>query len=290
MTDMAGRLSLVATPIGNLGDMSPRAVETLKNADLIAAEDTRNSIKLLNHFDIRTPLTSYHKYNRTDKAYELVGKLEEGLDVALITDAGMPAVSDPGEDLVRIAMDAGIDVTVIPGPCAAVSALAISGLPTARFTFEGFLPTENKDRDELLNELRGETRTMIIYEAPHRLAKTLGYLRDTFGDERRISLVREITKVHEEVLRTTLAGACRIYGGEEPERVPKGEYVLVIEGKSRQQVIEEEREAWADLSVPEHVAMYESRGMSRKDAMKQAAADRHVSRRDIYRQCLDETE
>ena len=283
---MSGRLYLVATPIGNLGDMSPRAVETLREADLIAAEDTRNSIRLLNHFGIRTPMTSYHEYNRIEKAEELIGRMMEGVSVALITDAGMPAISDPGEDIVRMAMDAGIEVTVCPGPCAAVSALALSGLGTRRFAFEGFLPAEKKEREERLEELRQESRTMIFYEAPHRLEKTLAQLLAVFGPRRRISLVRELTKIHEEVLRMSLAEAAGYYDGE--TRSPRGEYVLVLEGRSREEMQQEARRAWEEMSIPEHVAYYESLGEDRKEAMKKAAKDRGLSKRDIYRACMEE--
>ena len=276
-----GKLYLVATPIGNLGDMSPRAVATLKNAGIIAAEDTRNSIKLLNHFDIRVPLTSYHEYNKIDKAYELIGKMHEGTDVALITDAGMPAISDPGEDLVRLCYEAGIEVTIVPGPSAVVSALAMSGLSTRRFVFEGFIPTDKKEKEEVLERLRDETRTVVLYEAPHRLMKTLALLEQVLGGDRCISLVKELTKLHERVIRTTLSEAQKMED-------PKGEYVIVIEGRDPQELVDRERSEWSRLSVKEHVALYEARGMSRKDAMKQAAADRGVAKRDIYRECLEE--
>jgi 16S rRNA (cytidine1402-2'-O)-methyltransferase len=279
---MAGKLYLVATPIGNLGDMSERALAVLREADLIAAEDTRNTVKLLNHFDIRKPLTSYHEYNKIDKAYELAGEIKNGRTVALVTDAGMPAISDPGEDLVRIAYETGIEVTIVPGPCALVSALALSGLPSKRFSFEAFLPADKKERAEILAELKEETRTIILYEAPHRLLKTLTELLGTLGGERRISLVRELTKIHEEVIRTTLADAVADYGAPGGEEKIRGEYVLVIEGKSRAAVREESRKQWEELTVAEHVALYEKEGYDRKEAMRLAARDRGVSRRDIY--------
>jgi len=275
-----GKLYLVATPIGNLGDMSPRAVETLKSAGLIAAEDTRNSIRLLNHFGIRVPLTSYHEYNRIEKAHELVDVMLGGTDVALITDAGMPAISDPGEDLVRMAAEAGIGISIVPGPCAAVSALAISGLPTGRFVFEGFLPTDRKAREERLGAIKDETRTIIMYEAPHRLQRTLKLLGEYLGAGRRISLVRELTKIHEEAVLTTIGGAIASCEASEP----RGEYVLVIEGRSKDELIADARRRWEEMTVTEHVDMYISEGMDKMDAMKKAAADRGVGKRDIYKE------
>ena len=283
---MPGQLYLVGTPIGNLNDMSPRAVQTLKEADLIAAEDTRNSMRLMNHFDIRVPLTSYHEYNKIDKARELVGRLMEGVNVALITDAGMPAVSDPGEELVRMALDAGIVVSVVPGPTAVVSALAVSGQKTRRFVFEGFLPADKKEREEILAELESETRTIIIYEAPHRLGRTLELLADRLGEGRSISLVRELTKLHEEVWRTTLGEAAQAYGGD--EKKARGEYVLVIEGRDRQELLDEKRGEWDMMSIPEHVRLYEERGDDKKTAMKKVAQERGISKRDVYRECLEE--
>lgn len=283
---MPGQLYLVGTPIGNLNDMSPRALQTLKDADLIAAEDTRNSMKLMNHFDIRVPLTSYHEYNRIDKARELVDRLLEGVNIALITDAGMPAVSDPGEDLVRMALDAGIVVSVVPGPTAVVSALAISGQKTRRFVFEGFLPADKREREEILTELESETRTIILYEAPHRLGRTLELLAVRLGEGRSISLVRELTKLHEEVWRTTLGGAARAYAGD--EKKARGEYVLVIEGRDPQELLEERRSEWDMMSIPEHVRLYEERGDDKKTAMKKVAQERGISKRDVYRECLEE--
>lgn len=276
------KLFLVATPIGNLNDLSPRAIEVLKSVDLIAAEDTRNSIKLLNHFEIKTPMTSYHEYNRIEKAQEIVGRMQaEDCSIALITDAGMPGISDPGEDLVRIAQEAGIEVTIVPGPCAAVSALAISGRKTRRFVFEGFLPNDNrKELAARLEALKNETRTIIIYEAPHHLLKTLENLEAAFGDDRKISIVRELTKIHEEVIPITLGDAVTKYSNESP----RGEYVLVIEGRSEQELIEEQRSQWDEMTVTEHVDMYISQGMEKMEAMKRAAADRGVGKRDIYRE------
>ena len=285
---MAGQLYLVATPIGNLNDMSPRAVETLKAADLIAAEDTRNTIRLLTHFDIKVPMTSYHEFNKIDKAHELVEKMLTGSNVALVTDAGMPAISDPGEDIVRIAMEAGIIVSIVPGPCAAVSALAISGLPTRRFAFEGFLPADKKERQEILELLKQETRTIILYEAPHRLARTLQLLRETFGEQRPISLVRELTKIHEEVVKTTLGEAAAMYDTE--EQTARGEYVLVLAGRSIEELQEEKHREWDKLDIREHVRLYESRGDDRKTAMKKVAQERGIPKRDVYKECLEEKE
>lgn len=280
-----GKLFLVATPIGNLNDMSPRAVAALQEADLIAAEDTRNTIRLLNHFDIKTPMTSYHEYNRIEKAQELIDKMHSGLDVALVTDAGMPAISDPGEDLVRMSYDSGIEVTIVPGPCAAVSALAISGLPTGRFVFEGFLPNDKnkKEREARLEELKNETRTIIFYEAPHRLKKTLKILTDTFGSGRPASAVRELTKVYEEVDKSTLGELLGKYENEEP----RGEFVIVIEGRNPREIIDEERSRWDDITIREHVKRYMDEGFDKKEAMKKVASDRGIGKREVYKECTD---
>ena len=280
---MAGTLYLIATPIGNLEDMPERTVRALKEADLIAAEDTRNSIRLLTHFDIHTPMTAYHENNRYDKGRELLERMKEGAVVALITDAGTPGISDPGEALVAMCCEAGIDVTAVPGPAACITALIISGLPTRRFVFEAFLPTDKKERRGILDSLKTETRTMIIYEAPHRLRKTLPELRDVFGGSRRIALCRELTKIHEEVQRTTLDGACRIY----EEREPRGEYVLVIEGRNPEEAEAEKKQAWEALSVEEHLQRYLDQGLDRKEAMKAVARDRGVGKREIYRYLVD---
>ena len=285
MINNSGTLYLCATPIGNLEDMTFRAVRVLKEADLIAAEDTRNSIRLLNHFDIHTPMTSYHEYNRIEKGRHLVSLLLEGKNIALITDAGTPGISDPGEDLVRMCRDAGIPVTSVPGACACVNALIISGRPTRRFCFEAFLPADKKDRRRVLQEIQEETRTTVIYEAPHRLRKTLQELLEVLGD-RRLSICRELTKKFETVMETTLEDAVRFYGEQEP----RGEYVLVLEGRSHASIDEEERSRFENMSVQEHVEMYEEQGLNRKDAMKQAAKDRGVSKRDIYRSLLEEDE
>ena len=278
---MSGILYLCATPIGNLEDMTFRAVRVLKEADLIAAEDTRNSIKLLNHFEIKTPMTSYHEYNKIDKGHKLVERLLGGEDIALITDAGTPGISDPGEELVKMCHEAGIPVTAVPGAAACITALTISGLPTRRFAFEAFLPTDKKERQAVLDGLKEETRTMILYEAPHRLLKTLRLLCEVLGD-RRVSVCRELTKRHETVFRTTLEEAVTYYETNEP----KGECVIVIEGKSFQQLREEETAQWEELSIEEHMEHYLAQNMSKKDAMKQVAKDRGVSKRDIYRELL----
>jgi 16S rRNA (cytidine1402-2'-O)-methyltransferase len=283
---MAGKLFLVATPIGNLSDMSERAVSVLNEADLIAAEDTRNTLRLLNHFHIKRPLTSYHEYNKIDKAYELTGEMQNGKTVALVTDAGMPAISDPGEDLVRIACEAGLEVTVVPGPCACVSALSISGLPTGRFVFEAFLPQEKKKRAEVLSELKNETRTIILYEAPHRLLKTLAELKEVLGGERRISLVRELTKIHEEVFRTTVSGALETYEAPDGEQKIRGEYVLVIKGKDPEEIRKKEQEQWENLTVSEHMDYYLQQGLEKKEAMKAVAKDRGISKREVYQALL----
>lgn len=274
---MSGILYLCATPIGNLADMSPRVVETLKSADIIAAEDTRNSIKLLNHFDIHTPMTSYHEFNKVEKAHTLIGKLKEGQNIALITDAGTPAISDPGEVLVKMCREQGITVTSLPGPAALIVALTLSGLSTRRFCFEGFLPTEKKEKRQILEELQNESRTIILYEAPHRLKATLSELDKVLGN-RAISICRELTKKFESVVSTTLDDACAYY----EENEPRGEYVLVIEGKSYKEKSEEKKAEFEQMSIEEHMAMYEQKGVDRKEAMKLVAKDRGVSKRDIY--------
>ena len=275
---MPGRLTLCATPIGNLEDITFRVVRALKEADLIAAEDTRNSIKLLNHFDIHTPMTAYHENNRYDKGRQLVDKMLSGTNIALITDAGTPGISDPGEVLVELAVEAGIEVTSLPGPAACITALTMSGLSTRRFAFEAFLPMEKKERAAVLEDLKAETRTIILYEAPHRLVRTLGELRDVLGGERRISLCRELTKKHENVQRTTIDAALEHFETE----APRGEFVLVIAGKSFRERKEEEQEFWKKMTVEEHMAYYLDLGTDRKEAMKQVARDRGCGKREIY--------
>ena len=279
---MAGILYLCATPIGNLQDMTPRVVETLREVDLIAAEDTRNSIKLLNHFEIKTPMTSYHEFNKVEKALYLVEQLQMGKNIALITDAGTPAISDPGEILVRECQKANIKVTSLPGACALITALTLSGLNTRRFCMEGFLPADKKEKKEILEELKEESRTMILYEAPHRLTKTLAELYEVLGD-RELALCRELTKKFETVLKTTLKDAITYYEGNEP----RGEYVLVIEGKSREKKKQEMIESWEKMSIEEHVEFYEKQGVDHKDALKKVAKDRGVSKRDIYQYLIN---
>lgn len=283
MTNSKGTLYLCATPIGNLEDMTFRAVRILKEVDVIAAEDTRNSVKLLNHFDIHTPMTSYHEFNKINKGQYLVKRLLEGENIALITDAGMPGISDPGEELVRMCRDAGVPVTAVPGACACVTALVISGRPTRRFCFEAFLPTDKKERRAVLEELKTETRTSIIYEAPHRLVKTLQELLNELGD-RNITVCKELTKKHETGFETTLKEAVPYYEQNEP----RGEYVLVLEGCSRQQMEQEAQDAWKEMSLGDHMKLYEEQGMNRKDAMKQVAKDRGVGKREIYQALLEE--
>ena len=278
---MSGKLYLCATPIGNLEDITYRVLRTLKEVDLIAAEDTRNSIKLLNHFDIHTPMTSYHEYNKIEKAEVLIRKMQEGTNIALITDAGTPGISDPGEDLVRMCYEAGIEVTSLPGPAACITALTLSGLSTRRFAFEAFLPSDKKERQAVLTELVNETRTIIMYEAPHRLVKTLNELLEVLGN-RKITLCRELTKKHETAFASTIEDILKYYETQEP----KGECVLVIEGKSRAELVQEERARWEEMSIEKHMEVYLGQGMDKKEAMKAVAKDRGVSKRDIYQALL----
>lgn len=278
---MSGTLYLCATPIGNLGDITQRVLDTLAEADLIAAEDTRNSLRLLNHFEIKTPMTSYHEYNKYEKADELVRQLLDGRNIALITDAGTPAISDPGEVLVAKCHEAGVPVTSLPGCCALITALTLSGLPTRRFCFEAFLPSDKKERKQILEELRSETRTILLYEAPHHLKKTLSELYEVLGN-RRITLCRELTKKFETVFPTTLESAISFY----EENDPRGEYVLVLEGMDRRELLEERKRSWQEMSLQEHLVLYENQGYSSKEAMKLVAKDRGVGKRDIYQQLL----
>ena len=270
-------LYLVATPIGNLDDMTYRAVECLKNVDLIACEDTRHSRILLDHYDIKTRTTSYHEHNKYEKAAELVMQMRQGIKVAVITDAGTPGISDPGEELVKQAQEAGLEVTSLPGPSAVITALSMCGLPSRRFAFEGFLPADKKERREALGRLSQDTRTMVIYEAPHRIKKTLKELLDNLGD-RQIRICRELTKKFEEVMRFTVSEAIEYFENTEP----KGEMVVVIEGLSQEEADHAKAQEWASMSVEEHVRVYIEQGMSEKDAMKAAAKDRNVSKREIY--------
>ncbi len=278
---MEGKLYLCATPIGNLEDITFRVLRVLKEVDLIAAEDTRNSIKLLNHFEIKTPMTSYHEYNKIDKGRYLVGLMQEGKQIALITDAGTPGISDPGEELVAMCHESGVPVTALPGPAACITALTMSGLPTRRFAFEAFLPSDKKEKQAVLEELKTETRTVILYEAPHRLVKTLEELLEVLGN-RRVTICRELTKKHETAFLTTLAEALAYYKEEEP----RGECVIVMEGRSRQELVEEKQKSWEAMTLEEHMAHYEAQGIARKEAMKLVAKDRGLSKRDIYQQLL----
>lgn len=279
---MAGKLYLCATPIGNLEDITYRVVRTLNEVDLIGAEDTRNSIKLLNHFDIKTPMTSYHEFNKYDKAKQLVEMMKEGKNIAIITDAGTPGISDPGEEVVRQCFEAGIQVTSLPGPAACITALTMSGQKTRRFCFEAFLPKDKKEKVAVLEELKNETRTIIIYEAPHRLARTLKELRETLGN-RQLTLCRELTKKYEEADKTTIDQAIEKYN----EKEPRGEYVLVIEGKSQEEIQEENKQKWESMTIEEHMEYYISQGNDKKSAMKLVAKDRGVSKRDIYNQLIN---
>lgn len=274
---MTGKLYLCATPIGNLEDITLRVLRTLKEVDLIAAEDTRHSIKLLNHFEINTPMTSYHEYNKIDKGHFLVNKILEGVNIALITDAGTPGISDPGEELVKLAYDAGIEVTSLPGPAACITALTLSGRSTRRFVFEAFLPSDKKEKQSILKDLATETRTIILYEAPHRLIKTLRELYEALGD-RNLSTVKEITKRHETVLRMTIQEAISYYEINHP----KGEFVLVIEGADKEALLLEEQSNWNQLSLEDHMNIYLNKGMDKKEAMKAVAGDKGISKRDVY--------
>lgn len=278
---MAGKLYLCATPIGNLEDITYRVVRVLGEVDLIAAEDTRNSIKLLNHFEIKTPMTSYHEYNKIEKGKKLIEKMLDGAEIALITDAGTPGISDPGEELVKMCYEAGVEVTSLPGPAACITALTLSGLATRRFAFEAFLPSDKKEKQAVLRELQDETRTIILYEAPHRLLKTLQELADCLGN-RRVTVCRELTKRHETAFATTLGEAVAYYEVNEP----KGECVLVLEGRSREELRQEELAKWEEMSIEEHMAYYEEQGIDHKEAMKKVAKDRGISKRDVYKQLL----
>ena len=278
---MSGILYLCATPIGNLEDITIRVLRVLKEADLIAAEDTRNSIKLLNHFEIKTPMTSYHEFNKIEKSRELIDILKTGKSIALITDAGTPGISDPGEELVAMCYEEGIEVNALPGPVAAVTAITSSGLPCRRFSFEAFLPKDKKERGRVLDEISKDTRTVIIYEAPHHLKATLAELFAVMGD-RRITLCRELTKKHENKMATTIGGAIEYY----EENDPRGEYVLVIEGLDKNELERQARESFESMSIEEHMELYLNQGIDKKEAMKMVAKDRGLSKRDIYNALL----
>jgi len=280
---MAGTLYLCATPIGNLEDITLRVLKALKEADLIAAEDTRNSIRLLNYYDIKTPMTSYHEHNKIEKAAFLIEKLKEGQNIALITDAGTPCISDPGEELAGMCLEDGITVTALPGASALLTAVASSGIKSGRFAFEAFLPTDRKKRQTVLSELRDETRTIVIYEAPHHLAALLEELREVLGETRRVAVCRELTKLHESIGRMTIGEAAEKYEKE----TPRGEFVLVIEGRSFREIEEEERGIWSGTDIASHMEHYLKTGMERKEAMRQVAHDRGISKREVYRALLD---
>ena len=278
---MAGKLYLCATPIGNLEDITFRVIRTLKEADVIAAEDTRNSIKLLNHFEIKTPLTSYHEFNKYDKAKVLVNRMLGGENIALITDAGTPGISDPGEELVKQCYETGIEVTSLPGAAACITALTLSGLSTRRFAFEAFLPNDKKEKAAILEELKTETRTIIIYEAPHRLKKTIAELYAALGN-RRMTAVKELTKLHENVFVTNFEEALAYY----EENEPRGEYVLVIEGKKIEELKKEKEASFKEMDINEHMKLYMDKGMDKKEAMKAVAVDRGIPKREVYKTLL----
>ncbi len=277
-----GTLYLCPTPIGNLGDITERTLEVLQSVDIIAAEDTRNTLKLLNHFDVRTSLTSYHEHNKYDKAEELVSTMLRGKSVACVTDAGTPGISDPGEVLVNKAIEAGIKIISLPGATAFVTALTVSGFPARRFVFEGFLPKEKKERKNVLEGISNEQRTLIFYEAPHHLRDTLAELGQVLGGERRIAICRELTKMHEEILRMTIKEAYIYFENKKP----RGEFVLVIEGRPMQEIEAEKQKSYENMNIAEHVSLYEAQGLDRKDAMKKVAVDRGISKRDVYNALL----
>lgn len=275
---MAGMLYLCATPIGNLEDVTLRVLRVLQEADVIAAEDTRQSIKLLNHYDIKTPLVSYHEHNKKEKTPVLIRRMLAGETIALVTDAGTPAISDPGEDLVRACYESGIQVTSLPGASAVVTALTLSGMNARRFTFEGFLPMDKKERKQVLQRLETTTCTTIFYEAPHRLRKTLSVLLETVGEQRMIAICKELTKRHEAALLMSIGEAVAYYEKEEP----KGEFVLVLEGANADELEKQEQAQWQELSLEEHMELYVRQGMAKKDAMKAVAKDRGITKREVY--------
>ena len=281
---MSGTLYLCATPIGNLEDITLRVLRTLKEVDLIAAEDTRTSSHLLSRFGIETPTISYHKFNEKERGAELVGRLLCGANIALITDAGTPAISDPGESLVRLCHEAGVPVTSLPGACAAVVGLTLSGLPARSFAYEGFLPQDKKEQQAVLERLANETRTTVFYEAPHRLLRTLRAFAETVGENRQMCICRELTKRFEEALHLTIGEAIAHFS----EKEPRGEFVLILEGRSEKELLREKAESFQDLSLADHVAAYEAQGLTRKEAMKAVAKDRGLSRRDVYQTLLGE--
>ena len=279
---MAGMLYIVPTPVGNLEDITLRAIRVLKEADLILAEDTRTSSVLLKHYEIKAKLQSHHKYNEHQTVELIKEKIKGGLNVALVSDAGTPGISDPGEELVRQCYEAGIEVTSLPGPAACITALTLSGLPTRRFAFEAFLPFEKKEKQIILDELKHETRTIILYEAPHRLVKTLGDLYEALGD-RNITICRELTKKYETAFRTTFSDALAHYEVEEP----KGECVIVVEGRTHEDIKKEKEQAWETMPIEDHMEKYLSQGIDKKEAMKLVAKDRGISKRDVYQYLMN---
>lgn len=279
---MTGKLYLCATPIGNLEDLTLRVIRILKEADYIAAEDTRHTMRLLNHIGIKKPMVSYHEHNRFEKEPQIIEKLKEGLNIALVTDAGMPGISDPGEDLVKLCIKEGIEIEAVPGATASVTALVLSGFSTNKFVFEGFLPRSGKERREALEYLKTETRTAIIYESPHRVKDTLKDFNEILGN-RRIAICRELTKKFEEVIRIGLEDAASIYDNAEP----RGEYVLVLEGRHMEELLEEQKKEWDSITIEEHIKKYIDEGMNKKDAIKKVASDRGMSKRDIYKFSFD---
>jgi 16S rRNA (cytidine1402-2'-O)-methyltransferase len=275
---VSGKLYLCGTPIGNLEDITLRVIRVSNEVDLIAAEDTRQTIKLLNHFEIKKSMVSYHEHNRFEKGPELINKMKEGSSIALVTDAGMPGVSDPGEDLVKLCIEEGIEVEAVPGVTASITALVLSGFSTGKFVFEGFLPREGRDRKDAMEYLKSETRTVILYESPHRIKETLKDLCNALGD-RKAAVCRELTKKFEEIIRMGLKDASTYYDANEP----RGEYVIVLEGRDKEELMEEERKSWDKMTIDEHVNLYIAQGFNRMDAMKKAAKDRGIQKRDIYK-------
>ena len=279
---MAGKLYLVPTPIGNLKDITLRALEVLHNVDIIAAEDTRQSIKLLNHFNIKKPLISYHKYNEQGRSEDIIHQIKEGKNIAIISDAGTPGISDPGSVIVLKCIERKIEFEVLPGATAITTALVYSGLDTTKFIFRGFLPRENKDRKPIISDLTDRSETLIFYESPHRLLNTLEFLHENLGN-RKISMCRELTKLYEEIIRLTLEEAIVYYQNNSP----RGEYVLVIEGKSKENIEKDERAKWDSLTIEEHIRKYIDEGISKKDAIKKVAKDRIMPKSEVYKYSLD---
>ncbi|MEW9094570.1 MAG: 16S rRNA (cytidine(1402)-2'-O)-methyltransferase [Clostridiaceae bacterium] len=273
-----GKLYIVPTPIGNLKDITLRAIEVLNSVDIIAAEDTRQTLKLTNHYNIKKQLISYHQHNEYGKSNNLIEILQEGKEIALVSDAGTPGISDPGSVIIKKCIDNNIDFEVLPGATASITALVYSGMDTSKFMFLGFIPKSNKEKRELIEEIKERKETLIFYEAPHRLINTLEFLKENLG-ERRISLCRELTKLHEDIIRTTISNSLEYY----KKNSPKGEYVLILEGKSQQEIEMEEKEKWQDLSIEEHIMMYMEEGLNKKEAIKSTAKDRRLSKSEVYK-------